>query len=484
MNIQVGNSVLPIANNTIPLVNATNDSKQLLVISYNESEQDFYDSDVSSLLDKITTIKPNIICICTQKSKSQVTVAIPGKKILQKTLEFEGSNSTKHFPHVFGNLLLKKDYKLVYKKDASFIIRGVTENNNVRTRIYQIKDDDSLRNQSSTGLKNLIQTKLKESIPIIPNAKKYKVIDKLSSTIGSVQSMSLNRQAIYVQLDINDKKTIIVNTELAPDFNQKKQREKEFLDIIQEFELVEKYFDGYNIILCGSLNFRLKFLSVVNETAKKNLFNYLSKISSAVINNSHHSLLNKNELRIYIANLIVNINNNYNKKNSRNKINGNIVNNKFIEAIERNNKLKELLTQFFNNMTETGYTVNCDYNQTKNYRVYNPLKLGSVGKNGVNVFNKSHKQYKKNNSSTTGVAKGLVKGIGTGIIKTVSKGTNQLRNETPLKKKTNFKLPAMCDKILFALSKNENTSLKYNDFIVFKKLQKSRNYPIYATFSF
>jgi hypothetical protein len=40
----------------------------------------------------------------------------------------------------------------VYKKDASFMIRGVTENNNVRTRIYQLKNDNSLRNQSSTSL--------------------------------------------------------------------------------------------------------------------------------------------------------------------------------------------------------------------------------------------------------------------------------------------------------------------------------------------
>lgn len=451
------------------------DQKKLLVISYNESEQDFYDSDVSLLLGNVIDINPNIICICTQKSKSQVAIAIPGKAVIQKQLGFEGSNSTKHFSHVFGNLLLKKNYILVYKKDASFMVRGVTENNNVRTRIYQLKNDNSLRNQASTSLISLIQTEAKKSIPIIPNVKKYKVIDKLSSNIGSVKKMSLNRQAIYVELDIDNKKTIIINTELAPDFNQKKQREQEFLDIIQEFELAEKYFNGYNIILCGSLNFRLKFLSVVNKQAKQNLFNNLSIISSK--NNT--SLLNKNELRIYIANLIIDIKNNNSKKNN--------VNNrktKFMNAIQRNNKLKILLTQFFDNIKKSGYTVDCDYDLTKNYRVYNPLKMGSVIKNGVNVFNKSHAQYKKNNSSSSGVVKGLVKGTFTGVFQTFGKGVKQSRNETPLNKKNDFKLPAMCDKILFALSNNEKTSLQYKDFTVFQELLKSRNLPIYATFTF
>jgi hypothetical protein len=460
---------IPIAN-AVSITNSIKINNKLLVLSYNESEQDFYDSDVSSLLDNVISINPNIICICTQKSKSQVALAIPGKKIVQKTIGFEGSNSTKHFPHVFGNLLLKKNYELVYKKDASFMIRGVTENNNVRTRIYQLKNDKSLQNQK------------KESTTIIPNFKKYKVINKLSSTIGSVQTMSLNRQAIYIELDIMGKKTVIVNTELAPDFNQKQQREKEFLDIIQEFGLSEKYFNGYNIILCGSLNFRLKFLSVVNEKAKQNLFNYLSKISSSVRSNGNNSLLNKNELRIYIANLIIDINNNKNQK--INKIPENNGNTKFTEALERNNKLKILLEQFFNNIKKTGYTMNCNYNSNKDYRVYNPLKLGSVIKNSVDIFNQSHAQYKKNNSSTTGVANGLVKGVGTGIYKTVSKGSKQLVNISPLKKKNNFKLPAMCDKILFALSKNNNSALEYNNFQVFQQLQKSRNLPIYATFSF
>jgi hypothetical protein len=104
----------------------------LLVISYNEEEQDFYQDEIQKFCDKITLEDPSVIILCTQKSKSQVLVAIPGMSYLSKS----GSDSTKHFPHVFGKYLKDKKYKSPYKKDPSFLLRGTTENNNVRTRIY------------------------------------------------------------------------------------------------------------------------------------------------------------------------------------------------------------------------------------------------------------------------------------------------------------------------------------------------------------
>ena len=440
---------------------------KLVVISYNEGEQDFYDSDVSSLLEKVITINPNIICICTQKSKSQVAVVIPGKAVIQKKLGFEGSNSTKHFPHVFGNLLLQKNYKLIYKKDASFMLRGVTENNNVRTRIYQLN---------------------------IPNTRKYNVIDKLSSTIGSVQTMTLNRQAIYVELDIDGKKTIIVNTELAPSFNQRKQREKEFLDIIEEFKLAQKYEEGYNIILCGSLNFRLKFLTVVNEQAKLNLFNYLSQYIKNKNSDSMYpnKFLNRNELRLYMKNLIKNIENNEKNQNIKDlQI--------FTEAFERNRYLKKLLEKFIFYMEITGFAFNCNHELgNKNYRVYNPLKMGSIIKSTTNTWNTSHSIYKKKNNSAMGVISGFGKGITSGVYRTLGKAITPIIRHAPIisnnnknyftenkkEEKKNFKLPAMCDKILFALSENQNTLLQYDEFEVFQDLKKSKNKLIYVTFSF
>ena len=494
--------------------------RKLVVISYNEGEQDFYESEMETIFNRICisgpnlTTKPDIICICTQKSKSQVTIAIPGKAFIQKKFGYEGSNSTKHFPHVFGNLLLKNDYKLVYKKDASFILRGVTENNNVRTRIYQLNKNENLKTQYrcdisceskikdfskiiGTDVEKFQKSELLKScsgcngnlpfIDMTPNLKNKNtlVVNKLSSTIGSLKTMTLNRQAIYVQLDINGKKTIIVNTELAPDVDQKKQREKEFLDIIEEFKLAQKYYEGYNIILCGSLNFRLKFLTVVNEQAKLNLFNNLSQY---IINSNKTKLLERNELRLYMKNLIDSIEKNKEKDKSINIIALN-------EAIKRNDKLRMLLDNFYENMKKPGFKFNCNYNlDNRNYRVYHPLKMGSAAKNGVNVFNSSHSIYKQSKNIATGVASGFA----SGVYRSAGKAATQILRQVPIvsqdsknyftenkkQKKKNFKLPAMCDKILFALPPENTNTLTYIDFNVFEGLKKSRNKLIYVRFTY
>jgi hypothetical protein len=159
-------------------------ANKLLLISYNEGEQDFYGGDLKDIQDKINNIDPYIIFICTQKSKSQVLIALPGSTLT-------GSNSTKHFPHVLGKFLLAKGYENIYKKDASFIIRGVTQNNNVRTRIYK-----KITPSTPFGL-SLIKNKLS------------------SNTIGQLSTMTVNRQAIYNELTINNKNLIVVNTELS-----------------------------------------------------------------------------------------------------------------------------------------------------------------------------------------------------------------------------------------------------------------------------
>ena len=156
-------------------------NNSLMVISYNEGEQDFKKEDIQHIYDEnINESSPDIIVLCTQKSKSQVAIALPGFKRLT------GSNSTKHFPHVFGNILISKQYDLIDKKDASFMLRGVTENNNVRTRVY---------------MKRSVYTQ--RSLPII--------FTLSAETIGQTSTMTLNRQAIMTEFTYNKKNIVIIS---------------------------------------------------------------------------------------------------------------------------------------------------------------------------------------------------------------------------------------------------------------------------------
>ena len=233
----------------------------------------------------------------------------------------------------------------------------------------------------------------------------------------------------------------------------------------------------------------------------------------------NNNLLSRNELRLYMKKLIDNITNN--EQNQKIKELG-----IFTNAIERNNKLKILLKNFYENMEKTGFKFNCNHNlDNRNYRVYNPLKMGSIIKNTANTWNSSHSIYKYKNSSSIGgakdfgitsslrrgfdsgksIASGLGMGVASGVYRTIGKAATPIIRHAPImskenknyftennkKEKKNFKLPAMCDKILFALSEKKNnqgipyTPLQYNnDFTVFENLKKSRNKPIYVTFTY
>ena len=458
-------------SNKLMIQPSRQENNKLLVISYNEGEQDFYQVDIDNFCTKVFEINPSVIIICTQKSKSQVALAVPGKSMLT------GSDSTKHFPHVFGKYLLSKEYKLLYKKDASFMIRGVTENNNVRTRIY-IK----------SGL----------NISVIKN--------KLSTnTVGQVSKMSLNRQAIYLEINLNDKKLIVVNTELASYTNGNlglSDRQKEFMGLIKEFKLHEKYNDGYNIIFCGSLNFKLNPLKMINNEYKLDVFNEIKEyIEKKYISNNTKDLIKYNELKIYIEDLIKKFKkfNNANDGNKENiqKIQKIISPNIYNKIVRTNNLYAVLLEKFLNSLDNTGLKLTCDYNlESKNYRVVNPLKIGSVGKDITKSFNNGHTEYKKNNSTKSGVVSGFAKGFYTGTKSVFSSAAkpvystvvSPLSSEETLKKslnnkqKQNFKLPSMCDRILFALS--EYNSINFENFNVYNNLKKSKNKIIYSEFNY
>ena len=271
----------------------------LLVISYNEGEQDFYQNEVDGFYQEIINKSPSIIVLCTQKSKSQL--ALPSTSMINRI------DNVKHFPHILGKLLIRQGikesqfnnnkYKLLDKKDASFMIRGITENNNVRTRIY-IKDNESSK--------------------INPQSIKFKLS---SNTIGSVEKLSVNRQAICLNITINDKNFIIINTELASNNNANlglHDRQKEFISLIKEFKLHKRFAEGYNIIFCGSLNFRLNPYRMINNEFRfkinegqiynninyeKDLYKTLKNNIEIKINSNPNSLKSFNELIQYLTDL-------------------------------------------------------------------------------------------------------------------------------------------------------------------------------------
>jgi len=369
-----------------------------------------------------------------------------------------GSDSTKHFPHVFGKYLLSIQYELLYKKDASFMIRGLTENNNVRTRIY-------------------INTNNK---PEITNIK-----CRLSTnTIGQVSKMSVNRQAIYIEMKYFGKKIIILNTELADYTNGNlgvSDRQKEFMGLIKEFELYKKYSENYNIIFSGSLNFKLNPIKMINNEYKSILYNKLKEyIEKKYKNNTlRNDLLEINELKKYLDKLINKIIHEDNNEEVINIIDKNIYN----KMKKTNDLYATLLTEFSSSINKSGIKLTCDYNlESKNYRVVNPLKLGSVSKNVVKSFNYGHEEYKKNNTTKTGVVSGFGKGLYRGTTSMFSSATKPIISQKIENvQKTNYKLPSMCDRILFALS--DKDPLYFNEFNVYKDLKKSKHRLVYSIFS-
>lgn len=386
---------------------------KLLIISYNEGEQDFEKEDIEILKKKILLEDPSIIFVCTQKSKSNV--GLLGKH--------------KHFQHIFEKIVLEISYNKVYEKDAKFALTGVTENNNVRTYLYK---------------KNNYQSFNKNSI-----------ICKLSkSTIGTLTTSVLNRQAIYIEMIINNKKYILINTELDNSINNSK-KELEFLGLIEEFQLYKKFNEGYNIFFCGSLNFRL---NIEKNNLDVSLYNYLLKRIELL---SNKELMNINGLKIYLEYLINKYSSNEKLYNflSKNKINKEVQIS--IENIVKDKLLiKELLTIFYKNLKLTGFRFTCDHQlENKSYNVFNKYKIISKI-----ISKKANIRTKIKETIQESYQEGAVEGVKK-IIKI---------------NKSKDKLPAMCDKILFAI-KDDN--INFEKFQLFKGLKKSKNRMILGFFN-
>ena len=239
------------------------------------------------------------------------------------------SDATKHFSHVLQKKLCEQEcirsrfgiltctnkgpYELIHKKDASLMIPGITDNNNVRTRIYK---------------------KLSSSLTIHAQCKISN-----SSGLGHISELSVNRSAIMHELvtrNSNGKeyKIILVNTELS---TSKKgnlglsTRRNEFISLIKEFELHKRYNEGYNIFFCGSLNFKLFSPKITNNINRE----LLTIMNQSIINEKNNNkLLKRNELKMYMDELISEFSN----KNTENKYSSKVY------GIQFNNNLKQKMS--------------------------------------------------------------------------------------------------------------------------------------------
>jgi hypothetical protein len=235
--------------NNVPLTN--NKPDRMLLISLNEAKREFNNpSRIKKLYNDLINNNnnpPKFICMCTQQSKSKAIFV-------------------KHFQHIFGEYLEENGYRKSGKYDASFTIPGFTNNTNIRTRIYELKNKNDWRIEELSF--------------------------SISEDMGKTSEATKNRQAILTNFSIHKnnthknntiKKFNILNTELIKGEGERynSKREGEFIGLVREFKLEEEYKKKRNIIICGSLYFENNLKTLIkNNTPIGNdkLKNYLQEI--------------------------------------------------------------------------------------------------------------------------------------------------------------------------------------------------------------
>ena len=155
----------------------------------------------------------------------------------------------------------------------------------------------------------------------------------------------MEQNIIYVK----EYKFIIINSHLYYKKSENtglKKREKEFIDLINEFKLSDYFNKGYNIFFCGDLNFRLN--SFINTNTEN--YNKYNKNSKDIINSYFEN--NKNTFK----------NKYFKKEELTKKISFNLNSN-----LNSNlNKNTELLIKFYISIMKTGYHLTCKYKEEEN----------------------------------------------------------------------------------------------------------------------
>ncbi len=442
---------------------------------------------------------PCFIVVCTQES-------------LTKT-EYEAT----HYQHVLKKELLNLNYKMLIKEGSS--INKI--NKNVRTRIYynnNIVDfipKKKLNNNTFNELLNYTtyQSDILNNNYITPNyitPNNKKNINKyISNHINSenintknnlkglitksfknrfyitdfgkkkFESSSYNN-SICMRLEfiekINNKyhqhKYIFVNSYLYHNKTDNLKKRINLLeDLVREFKLVDFWLKGYNIFLCGNLNFKLYSFKNTNNPSNPKFNNLPKKIIKNYINNNI-SLFKKNFFEKYkdndelykILKLLSGNNNNNNNSTIRNTIyssnnkNQNVYtsfSNSFYDALLNSYELLglNLTSKYFQNQGDKNYSfyekrdIN-NYNKIFDIKLSNKLSFLSKEGGNTTFFGtkpKTNPVISSNPNSTKGS-------------KFTFFGTKP--NEYPI-------IPSNSDRILFALNKDTIIDPFYYDIQIF-----------------
>jgi hypothetical protein len=147
-----------------------------------------------------------------------------------------------------------------------------------------------------------------------------------------------------------------------------------------------------------------------------------------------------------------------------------------------------LFRKFSESITSVGFTQDCGFPNGNIASTISIMKMGSVANVASKSFDNAHSVYKKDNKSAWGSTKGFFKGVRTGIGSTFTRSNDTIKETQNYPKNSNkvkkdFKLPAMCDKIIFALQESQERSISYSEFGIIDDLKKSKRRPIYAVFN-
>jgi hypothetical protein len=425
-------------------------NKDIIVISYDEYLNNFNETDIKNNIEFVKHIREHkYIVLCTQKSKSS-----SARTIMSLGL------SVKHFQDTFEFFITKNNYKQIKKDSTKTPLSSLlTDNYSIRTRIF----------------KSTLITNCEETI----------TFDEIKN--GSFRNYfrdTANKTALLCRINIknNSREKIynIINTDLfSLKYNSRPMyndgllyKQQQFLAIIKDFELYNKYAYGENIILAGSLKFNiypLKMTNILNSNNRQKVNTYLLGLKDR---SNKNKLKEYNELNKYLDKLI-----NYYKKpnnsiyrlinNYEKKISNNIPENIkiILKKLKNNKKLNSVIP-------ENIKTIINKYESEHQNIIH---LLTEFKKNLVMNITGNSKHEMISSAGVGSIVKGSVKGTEslsriTGSMSKLKSNVFQRINST----RSNSTISAK-DRILYALKNynNEKTNTDYRTFDTNKKLDST-----------
>ena len=484
--------IIPITktNNRINIMeNPIDRTKDMMLISFNEANKKYSVSDVLPIIYKVMREMPNFIVISTQESKSGGLTNVIGAR---------------HFQHILKQCLLNLNYGMLVKNDASKI--GIFDKN-VRTRIYYNKYYVNYEENKTFGAYKTLKKQGYMSHYLSDNSDRRKIAQNISqeqifnnntqkygknivknnknkfniisfgtslskiSGLGNLSKKTIFKGSIFTRLVFKDNDTnkiykfAFVNSHLY--YNKKgntglAQRTTEFLNLIDEFKLVDWWNIGYNIFFSGDLNFRLLSFNTTKNDPFSNKFNKESYdiVKKYSTNKSLHKTNTFEQLK-FNDELYKILLKQAGQDNSFKALNNNNTNFGIkginIQRMPTNKTLNTIIAEqkqaFFKKFLES----------------YDTLKINLTSKYFENQGNKNSNFYKKFYNSSGIPTNNEIKGIFEIRPQKNLKGGGLTLSKPKQQKEIKIypRIPSNTDRILYALSDNLNINADYYDINIF-----------------